>query len=342
MTRPTGTLAVTALLAVAVVLGVAVIASASGGVRPPQAGTPVVEQGVTPPDEQTGPGTAASDESSFAAAPFDVTPEIKTAAVRFVESAGTWSPSASDDEVARFAAAGYAADLVDIARPLLDQEATTATTTVVYPQYGGLTGTTASVIVLARQDLRGGGGDREREVLLDVRLARQPDGEWRVSSTIDPPRPTYVAAQPGGPTELGGQVLSIRGVRLPEPAQDDIVQRRAGDPILAVVADLAQAWDLDVQVIVSGHPGTVFPTTRVSNHTVGRAVDIWAIDGRPVSTISRDDPVLVSFMAAAGAAGATEVGGPITPTGTGFFTDAVHQDHVHVGITPTKPSASAS
>lgn len=342
MTRRTDALALTALLVMAVVLGVAVIASASGEEGPPQAGTPVVEQGATPPDEQTGSGTAASDEPSFAAAPFDVTPEIKAAAVRFVESAGTWSPSSLDDAVARFAAAGYAADLVGVAGPLLDQEATTATTTVVYPQYGGLTGTTASVMVLARQDLRGGGGDREREVLLDVRLARQPDGEWRVSSTIDPPRPAYAAAQPGGPTELGGQVLGTPGVRLPEPAQDDIVQRRAGDAILAVVADLAQAWELDVQVIVSGHPGTVFPTTRVSNHTVGRAVDIWAIDGRPVATIPRDDPVLTSFMAAAGAAGATEVGGPITPAGTGFFTDAVHQDHIHVGITPTKPPASTS
>lgn len=343
MSYRTGALAVAALLAVAVALGGVVIAAASGDETAPRTGPPVVEHAATPSDGPVGSGGVRPDEPSFTAAPFDVTPEIKTAAVRFVEAAGTWTPSSPEDAADRLTAAGYTADLVAVAEPLLDEQATTATTTVIYPQYGGLTDTTASVMVLARQDLRGGpGDDREREVLLDVRLARPPGGTWNVTASIDPPRPTYTAARPGGPTGLGGQVLATPGVRLPAPARDDIAQRRAEDPILAVVADLAQTWNLDVQVIVTGHPGTVFPTTRVSNHTVGRAVDIWAIDGRPVATILRDDPVLTSFMSAAGAAGATEVGGPITPAGTGFFTDAVHQDHIHVGITPTKPPASTS
>lgn len=217
-----------------------------------------------------------------------------------------------------------------------------ATTMISYPQYGGLTADAASVMVLARQQLRTPDGDLDRELLLDIRLAPAPDGSWQVTSTIDPPRPPYAPRRPGGPTELGRAVLDNPRIRIAQPGRADIIDRRVDDPILAVLDDLARARTLDVQVFVTGHPGTVFPTTRLSNHTVGRAVDIRAVDDRLVATIPRDDPVITEFMSAAGRAGATEVGGPTVPAGTGFFTDAVHQDHFHLGITPTKPPAAAS
>jgi hypothetical protein len=134
--------------------------------------------------------------------------------------------------------------------------------------------------------------------------------------------------------------LDDPAIRIPEPGRADIADRRVNDPILAVLARLADTYALDVQVLVSGHPGLVFPTSRVSNHTVGRAVDVRAVNGRPVSSIPRDDPLVADFMVAAGRAGATEVGGPIAPSGRGFFSDAVHQDHFHLGITPTKPPAA--
>ncbi|GAA2565835.1 hypothetical protein [Pseudonocardia hydrocarbonoxydans] len=338
MTRRIGVVAVGILLAAAAVLGGVVIADASGADGPPRTSTPPAPQ----PSAAEGPAPRPADPDGFEAAPFDVTPQIKVTAVRFVQSVGTWTPSSPTAASERLTAAGYPADLVAVAGPLLDESASSATTQVVYPQYGGLTDTTASVMVLARQELRDSSGTRGRDVLLDVRLAREAGGTWEITSRIDPARPAYAEARPGGPTEVGGQVLGRAGINLPGPARDDIVERRTGDPILTVLATLAQSWDLDVQVLVSGHPGTVFPTTRVSNHTVGRAVDVRAIDGRPVAAIPRDDPVLTSFMAAAGAAGATEVGGPVLPAGTGFFTDAVHQDHVHIGITPTKPPASAA
>lgn len=337
MTRRFGVVAVGILLAAAAVLGGVVIADASGADGPPRTSTPPAPQQPTA-DEVPAPRPA--DPDAFEAAPFDVTPEIKVTAVRFVQSVGTWSPSSPAAASERLAADGYPADLVAVAGPLLDESASSATTEVLYPQYGGLTDTTASVMVLVRQELRGSTGAREREVLLDVRLAREAGGTWAVTARIDPARPAYAEARPGGPTERGARVLDAPGIELPGPARDDIIERRAEDPILTVLATLAQNWNLDVQVLVSGHPGTVFPTTRVSNHTVGRAVDVRAIDGRPVAAIPRDDPVLTSFMVAAGAAGATEVGGPVLPPGTGFFTDAVHQDHIHVGITPTKPPAS--
>lgn len=337
MTRRIGAIAAGSLVVAAVVLGGVAITDASGADDAPRTEAPSPTD--VPETEQVAPAPPAPP--GFVAAPFDVFPEIKAAAVRFVRSAGTWSPSSPATPADRLAVAGYPDDLVAVAGPLLDESASEATTEIVYPQYGGVTDTSASIMVLARQQLRDGTGERDRELLLDVRVARQPDGVWAVTSRIDPPRPAYADARPGGPTGPGEQVLGDPRIELPAPARDDVVQRRAGDPILTVLASLAQTWDLDVQVLVSGHPGTVFPTTRVSNHTVGRAVDVRAIDGRPVAAIPRDDPLLTSFMTAAGAAGATEVGGPVVPAGSGFFSDAVHQDHIHVGITPGKPPAAA-
>ncbi len=334
------------------VAGFAVAAVLSMGITALVAGVP--GRPVDPPGTVAASGTEAPSPSANAAAPpFPVTDgfvaaagdmngQVKEAASRFVQRVGTWGASGASDGRSRVVAAGYAPEMAATAAPLLDVPAREAVTTIVYPQYGGLTDSAASVMVLARQWLRTDEDERTREILLDIRLRPGPDGDWQVTSVIDPPRPEYAPARPGGPTDLGRAVLDNPRIRIPEPGRTDIADRRVGDPILSVLDQLGRTRDLDVQVLVSGHPGTVFPTTRLSNHTVGRAVDVRAIDGRLVVEIPRNDPVIAEFMAAAGRAGATEVGGPIVPPGTGFFTDDVHQDHFHLGITPTKPRAVAA
>ncbi|MHA6781793.1 hypothetical protein ACVGOW_12490 [Pseudonocardia saturnea] len=321
--------------AVAAVLAMGITAVVSG-----VPGRPAAEPAAVAAPREAAPSQLATD--GFAAAAGDVNGQVKEAAARFVQRVGTWGPPGPGDATSRVVDAGYAPEMAATATPLIDVPAREATTTIVYPQYGGLTDTAASVMVLARQQLQTDNGEWTREILLDVRLQPGPGDGWEVTPVIDPPRPEYAPARPGGPTDLGRAVLDNPRIRIPEPGRADIVDRRVNDPILAVLDDLARTRDLDVQVLVSGHPGTVFPTTRLSNHTVGRAVDIRAIDGRPVVEIPRDDPAIAEFMAAAGRAGATEVGGPTVPPGTGFFTDDVHQDHFHLGITPTKPPAAAA
>lgn len=320
---------------IAAVVGGAVIGMASLLAAVPLSSAS--ETGSPPPAAEP----AMIQDSGFTASPLDVNGQVKEVAARFIERVGSWADSPAADPAARVAAAGYPADLAPMAGPLVDTAVSEATTTIVYPQYGGLTESSASVIVLARQELHTVDGERIRELLLDVRVTRAADGTWAVTSTVDPPRPTAAARRDGGATALGRAVLDNPRIRIPEPGRADIADRRVDEPILAVLDELARTRTLDVQVLVSGHPGTVFPTTRVSNHTVGRAVDVRAIDGRPVVEIPRDDPLITEFMAAAGRAGSTEVGGPIAPAGRGFFTDDVHQDHFHLGITPTKPPALA-
>ncbi|WP_130290061.1 hypothetical protein [Pseudonocardia sediminis] len=254
---------------------------------------------------------------------------------------GTWARATPPDPPAQVTNAGYPRELAATAGPLFDRPSPRAITEVVYPQLGGLTPTTASVIVVARQTLPGAPAAGAREVTLDVRL-RYVGRSWVVSPVVDPPRPESVRARTGGPSTEGRSLLASARADLPGPVRHDVETRRLGDRVIGMVRALARGYEIELQVAVSGHPGTVFPSTRLSNHAVGRAVDVRSINGTRVADIRRDDPLLVRFMVDAARAGATEVGGPIVPPGRGFFTDEVHQDHIHVGFTPGKPAAAAS
>ena len=309
-----------------------------GEVGPP--GTPGAGPATLRPSVTSSPAPDADAASDyFTPGPYDVHGEIKRKAGEFVARVGTWQDSERADPVTRLVSKGYPANLVTAAEPLLDESAREATTTVVYLQYGGLADTSASVIVLARQEQRTDAGHRVRDLALDIRLARTAGGTWEVTAAVVPPRPSLAPRRPGGPTRLGSAVLENRAIRIPPTGRADIRDRRVDDRILSVITELARTYKLDVDVFVAGHPGVVFPTPKVSNHAVGRAVDIRAINGRLVSFIPRDDPILREFMLAAGRAGATEVAGPIKIPGRGFLSDPVHQDHVHLGITPTDPPA---
>ncbi|TCW21146.1 hypothetical protein EDD19_12828 [Dietzia cinnamea] len=70
-------------------------------------------------------------------------------------------------------------------------------------------------------------------------------------------------------------------------------------------------------------------------------VDIREIDGRPVVDTRPGDDRVLRLMRRASELGATEVGGPVDLNGprNGFFSDDVHHDHIHLGITPGDPLA---
>lgn len=197
---------------------------------------------------------------------------------------------------------------------------------VVYPQLAGLTATEAAVMVVA--DVRPRTGTRSTPVrrTLDVRVAKRAAG-WVA---------TALASDGGEPPSAGAasadarRVLDDRRVGLTDTARWDLEAGRVDDRVVRLLNALSARWRLDVSVFSSGHPVNVFDTERMSNHTAGRAVDIWAVDGQPVA-IAQSAPVLREIVQAALDGGATEIGAPFDLDGPGglVFTNVVHQDHLH-------------
>jgi hypothetical protein len=264
----------------------------------------------------------------------EVEPACKVAAIRAVSTALTWSPETGGAEAAitRLIALGTSARARTDLKALTGRQIASSFQTI-YPQYGGLSNDliSASVMIVGEQVRRSAPGtDVERRGLtMDVRLKRSAKG-WQVVAVHNAAPPSPQANS----TALAGRVLAEKRLFLPALAQADIRAGLIDERLLSLLKALSQRWDLRVQVLKSGHPRNVFPTNRVSNHTRGRAVDIWEIAGTPV--IEAPKALWRSLMLAAAARGATEIGGPgdvgKVADRTPFFTNAVHQDHVHIGF----------
>jgi hypothetical protein len=105
--------------------------------------------------------------------------------------------------------------------------------------------------------------------------------------------------------------------------------------IVAILTLLLDKHTLAVSVFKTGHSEYVAGTNRVSNHYYGRAVDIYEVDGQSVTPASTAARTLVNQLATiTGVLAPTEVGSPFVLPYPGFFTDADHQNHVHIGYGP--------
>lgn len=228
--------------------------------------------------------------------------------------------------------------LAQVAAPLLTEPVSTGE--IVYPQLGGLVPLTpgaqqASVMVVARQRLLTADGTEAQVVrTMDVRI-QVVQGQWRVTELAS------VGGEPvPRPAELDRRAVAVLDdarIELPDTCRWDIHAGRISLDVLSVLAAAAAVSPLSVTVLATGHPTNVFGTSKLSNHTQGRAVDVWRIGGQPV----------VSTGAAAGPAGnvlRTAAGNQLTrqtgsPDGSDLdgparrsFTDLVHKDHLHLAV----------
>jgi hypothetical protein len=147
-----------------------------------------------------------------------------------------------------------------------------------------------------------------------------------------------------------------RAAPAPAPARDPFVRALVASPRIATTTshgcdpatDLASGrLDLRVQSLLAvlagrhtirlsclrtGHSRFVKGTTRVSNHTVWRAVDIDMVDGRPVSRHSRAARTLALWLdGLQGPLRPVEVGSPFAFGRRPYFSDEGHQGHIHIG-----------
>ncbi len=205
--------------------------------------------------------------------------------------------------------------------------------TVIYPQLGGRTNSATSIMVVVRQDVGSGAQVELSETrTLDIRL-RLVDGEWRFEEL----------ASAGGtrlerPTDLPAEAVAVLDdprIELPDSARWDIYRGHTSPTLLRLMSELADRTPFGVVVLASGHPHNVFATDRTSNHTVGRAVDVYrlddvrVIDDRDEGSFTRDT---LQWLYAR--TDVNKLGGPWALDGAGgrSFTDVVHQDHLHISV----------
>jgi hypothetical protein len=290
------------------------------------------------PPTTSGPAAPASETPSSASILPATTPwsadsnelqgAVKLVATRMVETVGTWDVAGAGQEAVarRLSAIGLDPGLASQLGMLLSG-GTAARLQVVDAQYGGLLASSASVLIPTVQwVLDSSGGVSQRGWTFDVRLVAASPA-WRVTE-IHP-------SAPGGPVpvnSLATQVLGSSRIDLPPASRADIASGQVHDTVLRAMLTLSRSYTIGVSVIRSGHPTYVFGTSRPSDHPLGRAFDTWRINGLPVVASATPRALVVGYMAAAAAAGSYNVGGPYALSGSVYFTDQTHHDHVHAGF----------
>ncbi|AUG75097.1 hypothetical protein CFP65_0113 [Kitasatospora sp. MMS16-BH015] len=305
----------------------------------PASGTASSTPSVPGPPSASAPPSASGPALPAAApwtpGPGELQPDVKLRAVQLVEALGSWPAGTGGAAQAGAAVSALGLDpaLAGQAGPLRPP-AEAAVLRVRYAQYGGLLADSASVLVICEQTTMTAGSPTTVSsggTTVDVRLSRARP-RWTVTE-LHPGQPGPPAAQL---TDAARRVLTAGGIELPPGARADIASGAVHDSVLDAMLALARTYAFTVSVVRSGHPIDVFGTDRPSDHPLGRAFDVWRIEGHPVVDPATPTDLVDGFMRAAARAGSYNVGGPRQLSGGAtanqFFSDDTHHDHVHVGF----------
>jgi hypothetical protein len=113
----------------------------------------------------------------------------------------------------------------------------------------------------------------------------------------------------------------------------DYASPRLDRRVRLLLAAAAARHRVRVSCLHAGHSRFVAGTARVSNHWVWRAVDLDQVDGRPVGPSNQAAHELARWIGRGGAGvRPSEVGSPWDFGSNPWFTDAAHQDHLHIGF----------
>jgi cell wall-associated NlpC family hydrolase len=158
-----------------------------------------------------------------------------------------------------------------------------------------------------------------------------PEQPAASSGPVDPSQ--FGAEGTGGPPSPEAlALLKNKNVVLDADGVSDLKEGRVDPRIVGVLTKLSGEHKITISVISKGH--SKFTTGgSVSNHFVGRGLDIAAIDDQivgPGSPLAREVASELSELDPS--IRPTEIGSPFAISGPGFFTDAAHQNHIHVGF----------
>jgi putative modified peptide len=139
----------------------------------------------------------------------------------------------------------------------------------------------------------------------------------------------------GGGGEASAQaraVLANDRIQLDANGREDFAKGRMDPRVATILLELAEEHTVTVSSTTSDHPQNTSGGS-VSNHWFGRGLDIATIDGEPVNAGSTAARKVASQLAELHQSiRPTEVGTPWAIAAPGFFTDAGHQDHIHLAF----------
>jgi hypothetical protein len=118
-------------------------------------------------------------------------------------------------------------------------------------------------------------------------------------------------------------------------ARRDLQRGLVDARLVRILTGAAKRHRLAISVFATGHTKYIAGTSRVSRHYLGRAVDVWQVDGQRVTARNSAAAELVAWLADLPVGQRpTEVGSPFTrfQARPGFFTNSAHRDHVHIGV----------
>ena len=216
--------------------------------------------------------------------------------------------------------------------------------TIEYAQLGGHRDDRISIMVVVRQELGGDGTadiERVETRTMDVRLVKGASGEWEFEELAS--AGGQPVARPADLSPLAASVVDDPRIDLPDTAIWDIYSGRTDPALHKVMLDIAERTPYSVIVLKTGHPHNVFGTNRVSNHTVGRAVDIHEL-GSELVIDSHDTTSAIYSLSEwlVSRPDIREFGSPwlFDDAVAHTFTDEVHHDHLHVGVFPEGHAAA--
>jgi cell wall-associated NlpC family hydrolase len=156
------------------------------------------------------------------------------------------------------------------------------------------------------------------------------------------------AAAPSAELEA---LLANPNLDLPGPARADLASGRVDPRLISVLSELTKEHKIALSVIITGHD-KLSSSGSVSNHFVGRGLDIARVDGEIVRSNSfKSRELAEALVDLPESIRPTEVGTPWSINAPGFFTDGGHQDHLHIAfddpppegfVSPAAPAAPAA
>ena len=157
-------------------------------------------------------------------------------------------------------------------------------------------------------------------------------------------RPRAPPSAPIDPTQFGGEgtggppgaealaLLNNKNIVFDSDGIADIKAGRIDPRVVAVLTKLSGEHKITVTCMCSDHDKFTAGGS-VSNHHFGRGMDIGAIDGEivgPGSPLARK--VASELSSLNPEYRPNEIGSPFAIAGPGYFTDAAHQNHLHIGF----------